>query len=556
MKKSKPYPYYDIPELWTIPEVVDYGREKGKDLPAFYRGQNNDEPLTFGETSEMIRQLGTAFLAKGLNSVHVALIGENSTEWIFSFLAITSSGNVAVPLDRGLPKEDIAELAEHCDCSAIVYSEKCKKIIDHLQGLGGVFNEIMFISLADFDKLVEEGKRLLEEGNTAFDDARAKVGKDTLASIVYTSGTSGKMKGVMLSHGNIASDAAATCMAATAENTQLLLPLHHTFSWASAMLAVFLYVVDIHISGDLKRIVKDFQKNHPQNVSVVPMMAEMLYRGIWSGAKKQGNEKKLKHGLTISRMLMAMGIDKRRSIFKEVHENFGGKLELIICGGAAMDPNLETGLYDLGIEVLNGYGITECSPVVAVNRNLDKRVGSVGKPLPCNTVKIDDPDENGIGEICVSGSNVMLGYYKNPEATAEVFDGEWFRTGDYGRLDEDGFLFITGRKKNLIILANGENISPEELEMKLSRAKYVVDVVVYEENGVITAEFYLDEKTYPDARTLLDEDVKQFNRTMPKNKNIGQVKVRDIPFEKTTTMKIKRYLLGNSTNGEGKNEQR
>jgi long-chain acyl-CoA synthetase len=240
---------------------------------------------------------------------------------------------------------------------------------------------------------------------------------------------------------------------------------------------------------------------------------------------------------------MKFGIDRRRSLFREVHENFGGRLALIICGGAALDPETEKGLYDLGIQVLNGYGITECSPIVSVNRNHHYKFGSVGLPLPCNRIKIDDPDENGIGEIMVAGSNVMLGYYKDPEATKEAFAGEWFRTGDYGRIDKDGFLFITGRKKNLIILANGENVMPEELEMKLGRLEYVVDVVCYEENGSITAEFYLDEEHFSDARSRLEEDIGIFNRTMPMQNNISGVKIRDIPFEKTTTMKIKRYLL-------------
>ena len=205
---------------------------------------------------------------------------------------------------------------------------------------------------------------------------------------------------------------------------------------------------------------------------------------------------------------------------------------------------------DLGIQIINGYGITECSPVVAVNRNRDFRFGSVGKPLPCNEVMIHDPDENGVGEIYVSGSNVMLGYYDDPEATAEAFDGPWFKTGDYGRMDKDGFLHITGRKKNLIILANGKNVSPEELEQKLGRIEYVKEVAVYEENRDITAEFYLDEEGCPDARERIDAEVKAFNAGMPAYKTIQRVKLRGEPFEKTTTMKIKRYKLSDPARSE------
>ena len=540
---NKPYPLYKMPDLRTLRELVENGREKGESVTAFYRGKHNDQPVTFGDCSRIIECLGTYLLSLGLNSEHIAIIGENSTEWVLSFLAVTNSGNTAVPLDRGLPNEDLAELVLRCDCKAIIFSEKNRKTIEFLQGLGKPYIDLMYIPLSDFDEYVAEGERLLDEGNTQFKDVGKTIERDTLASIVYTSGTSGKMKGVMLSHGNLASDTVGACMNAEAENAQLLLPLHHTFAWSSQMLAAFVYIKDLHISGDLKHILRDFQHNFPQNVAAVPMMVDMLYKGIWDTAKRNGSDKKLKRGIRLSRFLLKFGIDKRRSLFREVHKNFGGRLALIICGGAALDPEIEKGLYDLGIQVLNGYGITECSPIVSVNRNYHYKFGSVGLPLPCNRIKIDKPDENGVGEIMVAGSNVMLGYYKDPEATEAAFDGEWFRTGDYGRIDEDGFLYITGRKKNLIILANGENVMPEELEMKLGRPEYVLDVVCYEENGSITAEFYLDEEHFPDARSRLKEDIDIFNRTMPMQKNISKVKNRDIPFEKTTTMKIKRYLL-------------
>ena len=543
LKKNRPYPLYEMPDVSTLRELVDNGREKGESVTAFYRGKHNDQPVTFGDCSRIIERLGTYLLSKGLHSDHIAIIGENSTEWVLSFLAVTNSGNTAVPLDRGLPNEDLAELVLHCDCGAVIFSEKNRATMEFLQGRGKPYTDMMYMPLSEFDAYVADGARLLDEGNTQFKDAGETIGRDTLASIVYTSGTTGKMKGVMLSHGNLASNTVAGCRFAEGDNAQLLLPLHHTFAWSSQMLAAFIYIKDLHISGDLKHVLRDFQRNHPQNVAAVPLMADMLYKGIWDTAKRSGRDKKLKRGIRLSRFLMKFGIDKRRSLFREVHENFGGRLALIFCGGAALDPEIEKGLYDLGIQVLGGYGITECSPIVSANRNHYYKFGSVGLPLPCNRIKIDDPDENGIGEIMVAGSNVMLGYYKDPEATEEAFAGEWFRTGDYGRIDKDGFLFITGRKKNLIILANGENVMPEELEMKLGRLEYVADVVCYEEKGSITAEFYLDEEHFPDARSRLEEDIGIFNRTMPMHKNISGVKIRDIPFEKTTTMKIKRYLL-------------
>ena len=538
--KNKPYPYYDIPDIQTLRELIHFGETNGGSNTIFYTGRQNDEPVSFIEAASRIRAIGTYLLEKGYSGCRIALLGENATEWCLAYFGVTNSGNVAVPLDKELPLEDLAELVRHCDCSAIFYSEKYRNAITYFESLENM-PTMNFFPLAKLDEMIAEGRKMLDEGSTVFDDTA--ITADTLACIVYTSGTSGKSKGVMLSHGNLATDVAATCKCVEARNTQIFLPMNHTFSWASAMFAAFLYSVDAHISSNLKRVVKDLNRNHPQSISAVPMMVEMLRNGIWNNARKEGKEKALERTLKVSHALMAAGIDMRKKLFRQIHDSFGGNLEMIICGGAALDEKLQREMYDMGINVINGYGITECSPVVAVNRNHDFRFGSVGKPLPCNRVMIHDPDENGIGEVYVSGTNVMKGYYKDPEATAEAFDGEWFKTGDFGRIDKDGFLYITGRKKNLIILANGKNISPEELEQKLSRIEYVKEVAVYEEDKDITAEFYLDEDTFPDAKERIDADVKAFNTKMPASKNIHRVKIRPIPFEKTTTMKIKRYLL-------------
>ena len=456
---NKTYPLYEMPDVSTLRELVDNGREKGESVTAFYRGKHNDQPVTFGDCSRIIERLGTYLLSKGLHSDHIAIIGENSTEWVLSFLAVTNSGNTAVPLDRGLPNEDLAELVLHCDCRAVIFSEKNRATMEFLQDRGKPYTDMMYMPLSEFDAYVADGARLLDEGNTQFKDAGETIGRDTLASIVYTSGTTGKMKGVMLSHGNLASNTVAGCRFAEGDNAQLLLPLHHTFAWSSQMLAAFIYIKDLHISGDLKHILRDFQRNHPQNVAAVPLMADMLYKGIWDTAKKSGRDKKLKRGIRLSRFLMKFGIDKRRSLFREVHENFGGRLSLIICGGAALDSDTEIGLDDLGIQVLNGYGITECSPIVSVNRNYHYKFGSVGLPLPCNRIKIDDPDENGIGEIMVAGSNVMLGYYMadNPGVLVPPLNG-WYHTGDVVDMDEIGFFTIKDRIKRFAKIG-GEMVS-------------------------------------------------------------------------------------------------
>ena len=533
--KNGTYPYYEMPEIKTLRELVEYGKKKRGDEPFLFN--SNNESISSKDFADFNRELGTFIINKGLNKANIGIIGENTGEWCIAFFSIINSGNTVVPLDRNLKKEEIIELFERCSCKAIFYSQKDKKIIEDLK------KDIQCYPLSDIYKYREEGRKSIAEGDDSYD--RLIIDKDDLATIVFTSGTSGVMKGVMLSHYNLMSDAVSCCKHVVEHDTQIFLPLHHTFPWAGAMFAVILCGGTAHFSSNMRRLLKDLQDNHPQNLSAVPMMVEMMYNGIWANARKNNQERKLKFALKLSRFLMKLGIDKRREIFKEIHDNFGGNLEVIICGGATLDKKIENDLYDLGIHVLVGYGITECSPVVAVNRPHDYRFGSVGKILPCNKVKIKDPDKDGIGEILVSGTNVMKGYYKDPESTAEVFEGEWFKTGDYGKIDKDGFLYITGRKKNLIILSNGENVSPEGIEIELMRLPYVKEVVVYEENGDIVGEFYLDEENYSEARTMLKNDVEFYNRSVQYYRKLGRIKIRNIPFEKTTTMKIKRYLINN-----------
>ena len=520
------YAYYDVLKPVTLCDLIRLGKENWKDKTAFYTEDGNT--ISYSEFSDMVSCLGTFIISQGFTDAHIGILSENSVSWCLAFFGICNSGNVVVPLDKNESDEEIQKLLRQSDCEALFYSEKFEKRIDKIDG-------VKCFSLGEINDYVDKGKQMIERGTDVFE--KADIDKDRLAAIVFTSGTMGDKKGVMLSHENLVSDAYETCRYVKAKDTQILLPLHHTFAWASGMLAMFFYGVSAHISSDLKRIVKDLNNNKPQNISAVPMMVEMIYKNILNSAKKQNKEAKLKRMITFSNFLMSMGIDIRRKLFREIHDSFGGELQLIICGGAALDTDIEKGLYDLGFTVLSGYGITECSPVVSVNRNKDFRFGSVGKPLCCNEVKIADKNEKGVGEILVSGSNVMKGYYKDIQATEEAFDGKWFKTGDYGYIDKDGYLFITGRKKNLIVLANGENVAAEEIEMKLMKLGYVKEVMVYEENQKIVAEFYLDDKI---SKETLDKDIARYNDSVPQYKNISYIKVRDIPFEKTTTLKIKR----------------
>lgn len=308
----------------------------------------------------------------------------------------------------------------------------------------------------------------------------------------------------------------------------LTLPLHHTFAFTTSVLAMLAYRVPICINRSLRTFIPDMQEFKPQNMFLVPLYVETMYRNIWKTAETQGKDKLLRNMVILSNILRKMGIDLRRKLFRSILSQFGGNLDLIICGGAPLKQSYIDGMEAFGIQVLNGYGITECAPVVAVNRNRFFRRGSVGLPLPCSEIKIVD------GEICVRGPNVTPGYYQDDASNNDAFLNDWFKTGDLGYLDEDGFLYITGRRKNLIILSNGKNVSPEELEERLLDLPHVQEAVVYEENGMIAAEIFAQDQTG------VQEHVTALNRELPVYKRIQKVVFRDREFEKTTTKKIKR----------------
>lgn len=534
--------YGDFPDMDTVKEIVIYGANLGKNKKQFmFKNFNGEvETKTFNQTFYDATGLGQYLYSLGLREKKIAILSENSYYWIAAYYSIATGRNVAVPLDAKLPDADLADIMVRSGCNAIYYTSDFNKAIETMKNTDGVVIE-HYIKLEDFDELVKKGHDNLENGaDNYLDDT---VSGDDLGFIVYTSGTTGKSKGVMLSQKNVASNGIATCRAMTASQTVAFLPFHHTLSWASALLASPLLAEWGYLCPSLRTLQNDMAQYHPQHITAVPLAVETIYKRIWYTAKKEGKDKKLETGLKISKFLMKLGIDVRRKLFKEIIDNLGGKMEMIICGGAFLDTKYENGLFDMGIQVINGYGITECAPTVTCNRLNNFKFGSAGIPLECNEIKILDPDEDGVGEICVKGTNVMMGYYNEPEATAEVFDGEWFKTGDYGYLDKDGFLFFRGRKKNIIVLSNGKNVSPEEIEDKLSCIDYVIEVVVYEEDGCITAELYLDKNENPDAENQIKKDIREFNKTVPTYKQVTKIKTRDTEFPKTTTLKIKRNAI-------------
>ena len=531
--------YGTFPDMDTVKEIVIYGAKKGQDKKQymFKDFDGNVCTKTFDEVFYDATGLGQHLYTLGMKNKKVAILSENSYYWIAAFYSIATGKMTAIPLDPKLTDADLTDLMVRSGCDAIYYTKDFSSAIEMMKNTDGV-KLTEYLPMEDFDKLVEAGHSELANGADNYLDD--EVNADDLSFIVYTSGTTGKSKGVMLSQKNVASNAIATCRAMTASQTVAFLPFNHTLSWASALFASPLLAEWGYICGNLRNLQKDMAEYHPQHITAVPLAVETIYKKIWFTARKSGKDAKLEKGLKLSKFLMKLGIDIRRKLFGEVIDNLGGKLEMIICGGAFLDPKYENGLYDMGIQVINGYGTTECAPIITCNRLNNFKFGSAGYALECNEIKINEPDEDGVGEILVKGTNVMMGYYNEPEATAEAFEDGWFKTGDHGYLDKDGFLFLRGRKKNLIILSNGKNVSPEEIEDKLSTIDYVKEVLVYEEDGAITAEFYLDTVETPDAKDRLKKDVRAVNLQLPAYKQVTRTKLRDTEFPKTTTLKIKR----------------
>ncbi len=529
------YKLYQHTSVYTTKELLDFCvAEYGEKEALAYQNRKQDISVSFAEFKAQVNAFGTYLFSKRFNGSHIAVFGENSYEWILTHFAVTCGSNVVVPIDKELDADSIAELLTDSESKVLVYSNTYADIAEQLQKK---LPNITYINTKNIPTCIEKGKQLIADGYT--DYTNAEVNKDDLASIVYTSGTTGKSKGVMLTHNNFCSCMYGACCNVLLTGPSLLvLPLHHTFGLVASVFAVMYYGYPIYINKSLKKLPDDFKKCKPQHLFAVPLIVETLYKNIWATAKKQGKDKALKLLIKISDALLKCKIDLRKVLFKSVISAFGGNIDLIVSGGAPIDVKYINAFKSFGITVLNGYGITECGPIVAVNRNKFNVVGSVGLPLCCNEVKIAED-----GEVLVKGDNVMLGYYHNEAENEKVFVNRWFRTGDIGKIDEHGALHITGRIKNLIILGNGENIPAESIEQVIYTIPYVKECIVYGKDNVIIAEVYLDEEVV-DAKDRINDDIQAVNQRLPQIRNIGQVLIRDTEFPKTTTKKIKRNYGG------------
>lgn len=538
MKKNNHYPYYEMPEIRDFRHFVDFMREKYSQKPAFmYAEKNGDVTVDYKKFTDDIDALAAYFLSLELKNEKIALYGENSYEWIVTYFAAVCSGNVIVPIDKEITGVEVKNLVCDCEAKVLVYSAAKKAAVDECKD--EMPSVAHFMEINDVKEAFVKGAELISA--QAVDVKAVLQDTEKLCALIYTSGTTGNPKGVMLCQRNLLFDMVHSCSnLLEPPNTVVVLPLNHTFGMMAGILCQVYAGYKTYINNNLRNVLKDINTLKPQHISVVPLFADTFYKGIWKNAKKSGKDKILKVLIKVSNGLRKVGIDLRRVFFKSVIDAFGGNLEMLIVGGAPLDLKVAKGFDDLGITVIGGYGITECSPIISTDRNKDFKFGSAGLPIPGVEVKVDNPDENGEGELLVKGPIVMLGYYNNPEATAEVFEGEWFRTGDYGRIDDEGFIFITGRKKNLIITPNGKNVYPEEIEAVIQHVEGVTEVVVYETENLICAEIYTET---PDQKERIKADVQALNKTLPSYKHIQKVVFRDTEFEKTTTKKIKRFVI-------------
>lgn len=483
--------YRDERPIVTIRQMFDSSVEEFSERTAFYVKDQPGGPyrgITYREAGQDVHELGTGLLRLGLQGKHIALVGESRYEWAAAYLAITGGVGVAVPIDKELPSGELVQLIRMAKAEAVVFSRKYKDIFLEAMESGDTSLRLLICmdegddKILSFRQITEQGKQLLSQGDQSFQRAGDEIDPKAMAILLFTSGTTGIAKGVMLSQENICEDLMSMVTLIHIKKEDIffsVLPIHHTYECTCGFLCPIYRGAGIAYCEGLRYIVKNLAEARPTVLLAVPMLLESFYKKIWGQAKKSGMEKKMRLVLKINRYTKKIGLDLVPKLLHRVTDTFGGRMRLMISGGAAIAPEVIRGIQEFGIIALQGYGLTECGPIAALNPDIDGKPDSAGRSIPDVLLRIDGADQEGIGEICVKGKNVMLGYYKDQEATDEVIRDGWFHTGDLGRMDQDGFLFITGRKKNVIITKNGKNVFPEEIEYYLSKIPYVEESMVY-----------------------------------------------------------------------------
>lgn len=560
---------YDPRIVKNYREMIEYSVKNYADKVAYKYKKNGDlkhveyVEKTYEQVGKDIKAFATELLNKGLENKKIVVIGNNRYEWCISYLAVTSANMIIVPLDKALPNNEIENLVIRSEAEVAIFDKKYIEVMKKLKKDTNANLKILICmdnikdnDVENFSQLLQKGKELLKNDDNRYE--KVKVNPEKMSIMLFTSGTTNVPKAVMLSQKNICanlSDFASWVKLYPTDTLLSFLPIHHTFECTVTFLYGFYSGCTVAFCDGLKYIQKNLVEYKVSVFVAVPLVLETMYKKVQKAIHDQGKEKLISTMVKISNTLLKCKIDLRKVIFKKILDNLGENIRLVLYGAAPMNKETIVGFNNFGIELVQGYGLTETSPVIAAETDKEKKPGAVGLALPSLNVKIDHPDENGEGEILVKGPSVMIGYYHNDEENQKAFIDGWFRTGDYGYITEDGFIYVTGRKKDIIVLQNGKNVYPQEIEFLINKLPYVTESLVYQRSKdktdtMLCAKIVYDkdlikeklgEKTEKEYQELIWEKIKEINQQLPVFKHIKKISITTEPLIKTTTQKVKRY---------------
>ncbi len=554
----------DMLEVTDLKDMLNKTRELYGDKPGYKIkiGKGQYKIYTHNEIRDMINYLGTALISLGLKGKRIGVIGENRYEWELAYLSAVCGVGIVVPMDKSLPANELEEVIERSEVEAIFYSKKYEEIIKKIKY--SEKNKLKHLISMDIDihdegiysekELIEKGKELVDNGNREY--INAKINPEEMSIMLFTSGTTSRAKVVALSHKNLISnvmDYASVVDVDSNDRILSFLPLHHVYECTVGML-VSLYVgAERAFCDGIRHIVENLNEYKITYAAFVPAIYELMYKNIWKMLEKKGKVEETK---TLMQEYKDKSMQEKKEVFKEIHDMYGGCIKLFITGAAALDKEVIETFRNWGLNLCQAYGLTETSPIIGIETNKYHRVGSIGKPIPHVQARIDEADEDGVGELVVKGPNVMLGYYNDKKATNSVMEDGWFHTGDLAKIDEDGYIFICGRKKSVIVLKNGKNIYPEEMENLVNKIEGVKESFIFgkqqtddKDNIKIHVKIVFDKdimkeaykvENEEDIYRVLTEKIKEVNSVMPKYKAIRGIIISEEPLIKTTTNKIKR----------------
>lgn len=569
MEKNESRKVYESREVKTYREMIEYSTKNyAKNIAYTYKKDYTAKEVeyvekTYEQVGKDVKAFSTLLLNKNLEGKRVVLIGNNRYEWCITYFATTTGNMIVVPMDKALPDNEIQSLVKRSEAEVAVFDKKYAEVMKKIKKDDNTnlnmlicMDEIEDSEIEKFSDLLNEGNKLLESGDKKYDEI--KVNPNEMSIMLFTSGTTNDPKAVMLSQKNICTNITdIACWVKLYPTDRLLsfLPIHHTFECTITFLYGFYSGCTVAFCDGLKYIQKNLAEYKISIFVAVPLVLETMYKKITKAIEEKGKTKLINTMSKISNALLKCKIDLRKVFFKQVLDNFGGNLRLVLYGAAPMNKDTIVGFNNLGIDLVQGYGLTETSPVISAETDKEKRPGSVGLVLPTLEAKIINPDENGEGELAVKGPSVMMGYYKNEEENKKALKDGWFYTGDYAYIDKDGFLFITGRKKDIIVLKNGKNVYPQEIEFLINKLPYVTESLVYQRersntDTMLCAKIVYDKDIIKDVlgdkkeeeyKNIIWNEIKEINKTLPVFKHIKNIDITTEPFVKTTTQKVKRY---------------